>query len=79
MLTAGEMAEILEVDRKTVLTWRRAGLLRGYAYNDKNCYLFDPPGPDAPTKLQGRKLADRRRFPETKFMSEGTKEVQYEV
>jgi DNA invertase Pin-like site-specific DNA recombinase len=79
MLTAEEMADILGVDRKTVLTWRRAGLLRGYAYNDKNCYLFEPPGPDAPTKLQGRKLADRRRFAETKFMPEGTKEVQYEV
>jgi len=73
------MAEILEVNQSTVMLWRSAGLLRGHAYNDKVSYLFDPPGPDAPTKRQGRKLADRRRFPETRFMPEGTKEVQYEV
>ena len=79
MLTAAEMAEILEVDRSTVMVWHRAGLLCGHAYNAKGSCLFDPPGSDAPTKRQGRKLADRRRFPETKFMPEGTKEVQYEV
>jgi DNA invertase Pin-like site-specific DNA recombinase len=79
MLTAAEMAEILDVDRSTVMVWHRAGLLCGHAYNAKGSCLFDPPGPDAPTKLQGRKLADRRRFPATKFIPEGTKEVQYEV
>jgi len=79
MLTAAEMAKILDVNKSTVMVWHRAGLLCGHTYNAKGSCLFDPPGPDAPTKLQGRKLADRRRFPATKFMPEGTKEVQYEV
>lgn len=79
MFTAEEVAEILDVDKRTVMVWHSAGLLRGYAYNDKGSCLFEPPGPDAPTKRQGRKLADRRCFPATKFIPEGTKEVQYEV
>ena len=79
MLTADEMAEALGVCKSTVMTWRRAGLLRGYVYNAKNSCLFEPPGPDAPTKLQGRKLADRRRFPDSEFIPDGTKEVQYEA
>jgi hypothetical protein len=79
MFTAEEMAEALAVDKKTVMVWRKAGLLLGHAYDDKKSYLFEPPGPDAPTKRQGRKLADRRRFPESEFIPERTKEVQYEV
>lgn len=79
MLTAQEMAEALSVDKKTVMVWRRAGLLRGHIYNAKNSCLFEPPGPDAPTKRQGRKLVDRRRFPTSEFIPESTKEVQYEV
>ena len=63
--------------RATVTIWRRAGLLRGYAYDEKNSCLFEPPGPDSPTKCQGRKLAERRTFPEV--ASERTKEVQYEA
>jgi DNA-binding transcriptional regulator YiaG len=79
MLTADEMAEALGVCMSTVMTWRRAGLLRGHVYNAKNSCLFEPPGPDAPTKLQGQKLADRRRFPDSEFIPDGTKEVQYEA
>jgi DNA invertase Pin-like site-specific DNA recombinase len=79
MLTADEMAEALGVCKGTVMTWRRAGLLRGHIYNAKNSCLFEPPGPDAPTKLQGRKLADRLRFPDSEFIPESSKEVQYEA
>jgi len=79
MLTADEMAEALGVCRGTVMTWRKAGLLRGHVYNAKNSCLFEPPGPDAPTKLQGQKLADRRRFPDSEFIPESSKEVQYEA
>lgn len=73
------MAEALAVSWRTVTDWRKAGLLQGHAYNNKNSCLFEPPGPDAPTKLQGKKLADRRRFPTPEFFPECSKEVQYEA
>ena len=79
MLTVDEMAKALAVDKKTVMAWRRAALLRGHAYNAKSSCLFEPPGPDAPKKRQGQKLADRRCFPVSEFIPECTKEVQYEV
>jgi DNA invertase Pin-like site-specific DNA recombinase len=79
MLTAEEMAEALSITKSTVMVWYRAGLLQGHVYNAKNSCMFEPPGPDAPTKLQGRKLADRRRFPAPEFIPECTKEVQYEA
>ncbi|MFN2150234.1 MAG: helix-turn-helix domain-containing protein [Anaerolineales bacterium] len=78
-LTATEMADALGVCESTVMTWRRAGLLRGYVYNARNSCLFEPPGPDAPTKLQGQKPADRRCFPDPEFIPDGAKEVQYEA
>jgi DNA invertase Pin-like site-specific DNA recombinase len=77
MLTVKEMAHALHISEGTVKAWRKAGLLRGYAYNDRNCYLFEPPGPDAPRKSQGRPLAGRRRFAEVAL--ESAKEVQYEA
>lgn len=75
LLTADELAAKLEVNRATVNHWRQAGLLRGYAYSDKPEYLYDTPTADMPTKQRGRKLADRRRFPEV--VSDRSKEVQY--
>ena len=77
MLSAEEIAARLGVTAQTVNIWRRAGLLRAYAYDDKNSCLFEPPGPNPPTKCQGRKLAKRRMFPEV--ASECTEEVQYEA
>lgn len=77
MLSAEEIAARLGVTAQTVNIWRRAGLLRAYAYDDKNSCLFEPPGPNPPTKCQGRKLAKRRTFPEV--ASERTEEVQYEA
>jgi len=78
MLTVEEMASQLNVCRNTVTIWRKAGLLRGHPYN-KNRYLYEPPGADAPKKSQGEKLSERRRFPETQFMPDRTDEVQYEA
>ena len=75
LLTADELAAKLEVHRVTVNHWRRAGLLRGYAYSDKPEYLYAAPTADVPTKHRGRKLADRRRLPEV--VSERAMEVQY--
>jgi len=61
LLTLDEMAARLGVCTQTVKRWRYAGLLRARAYNDKNAYLYEPPGPDPPRKDQGRRLATRRR------------------
>jgi DNA invertase Pin-like site-specific DNA recombinase len=77
MLTAEEMAQALSISARTVKVWHTAGLLRGHAYNDKNCCLFEPPGADAPRKQQGCRLADRRQPAE--IVPESAKEVQYEA
>ena len=63
-LTLDEIAERLHVSTTTIKIWRRNGLLQGHPYNDKNECLFDPPDHAAPRKSQGRKLSERRRFPE---------------
>jgi len=52
-------------------------LLLYSAYNDKQECLYEYPGDDPPVKSQGRKLSQRRRFPEV--ASNTTKEVQYEA
>lgn len=77
MLTLKEMADRLNVSPNTVKTWCRHGLIYGHAYNDKNECLFEPPGRDAPTKAQGRKLSERRVF--SKVESDRVKEVQCEA
>lgn len=74
MLTVAEMAERLDVSTYTVKVWRREGLLRAHAYNGKNDRLYEHPGQDAPTKMQGRKLSERRRFPRVTTI--GPHEVQ---
>jgi DNA invertase Pin-like site-specific DNA recombinase len=52
LLTLREMAKSLDVHLSTVKKWRREGWLRAVAYNDKNGYLFEPPGKDAPKKFK---------------------------
>ena len=77
MLTLGEMAAALGVNPKTVKSWAARKMLEARAYTDKPEYLYEPPGPDAPTKAQGRNLALRR--PALSIMPEGPEEVQYEA
>ena len=77
LLTIKELAAQLGVCRQTIGTWYRQGILHGHAYNDKHECLFDPPNADSPTKQQGHKLDDRRRFP--KIPSHRRKEVQDEA
>jgi len=77
MLTLEEIAGLLGISTRTVKTWRRHGLLRAHAYNDKNEYLYEHLGDDPPAKKQGSKLSKRRRFPEV--APNPTKEVQYEA
>jgi DNA invertase Pin-like site-specific DNA recombinase len=77
MLTQEEIADQLGVHTTTVHDWRRGGLLKAHAYNDKPEYLYEPVGTNGPLRRQGIKLTDPRRFP--KAASEETKEVQDEV
>lgn len=50
MLNEAEIAKELDVVPATIKVWRRAGLLKAHAYNDKRSCLFEPPGPDRPVK-----------------------------
>ena len=77
MLTQAEIADQLGVHTTTVHDWRRSGLLKAHAYNDKPEYLYEPVGTNRPLKQQGIKRTDPRRFP--KASPEKTKEVQDEV
>jgi hypothetical protein len=60
MLTLAEMAGRLGVPAKTVKIWHHAGLITGHPYNDKGQCLYPPPGPNPPTRAQGRKHSERR-------------------
>jgi hypothetical protein len=64
MLSVKEMAGLLDVSAPTIREWHKHGLLQAHCVNGRNEYLFEPPGPDAPVKTQGRKLSKRRRFPQ---------------
>jgi DNA invertase Pin-like site-specific DNA recombinase len=77
MLTQEEIAGRLGVTRSTVHDWRRSGLLKAHAYNDKPEYVYEPVGTDGPHKQQGIKRTGPPRFPEAS--PEKTKEVQDEV
>jgi hypothetical protein len=60
LLTFAEYAAAVGAHPQTVKIWRRNGLITGIAYNDKNGYLFAPPGPEAPHVSQGVPYTDRR-------------------
>jgi hypothetical protein len=68
LLTLAQIARKLRVRTCTIKLWRRAGLLRAHAYNDKNQYLYEEPGADAPKKykwkMPRRKRPGRRSAPE---------------
>jgi len=74
-LTQEEMAQKLNVTPVTVRAWRQHGLLRAYPYNDRNECLYEPPDTQTPVKSQGRKLAERRRFPPV--LRQRSNEVQH--
>jgi DNA invertase Pin-like site-specific DNA recombinase len=76
LLTLDEMADRLKVSADTVKIWGRHGLLPRHRCNDKLEFLYEPPGPNAPIKMQGRRLSDRRR---PDVLSNQTHEVQYEA
>ncbi len=65
MLTQQEIAYQLGVSPCTVRNWRRSGLLKAHAYNDKPAYVYEPVGTNAPRKYQRIKPTDLPRFTAT--------------
>jgi DNA invertase Pin-like site-specific DNA recombinase len=59
LLTLTQTAALLGVSAGTVKAWHHAGLIAGHPYNDKGQCLYPPPGPNPPTRTQGRKLTKR--------------------
>ena len=77
LLTLAEVASALQISTATAKHWRRAGLLRAHAYNDKPQYLWERPGADAPMRYASKGIArwDRERRSATHPQDE----VQYEA
>jgi hypothetical protein len=73
MLTSAEIAQELDITPATVNIWRQKGLLRAVRYDDRNRYLYDPPGADRPVKWK-QKSPQR-----TEVATRESNEVQYEV
>jgi len=76
-LTLGELAQTLGISTATAKVWRRAGLLRAHAYNDKNQYLYEPLGADAPARFKYKGISRWNR--ERRSASHPAHEVQYEA
>jgi hypothetical protein len=76
MLTVDEIAGRLHISAATVKVWGRHGLLPRQVCTDKGECLYEPPGPHAPIKMQGRRLSDRRIH---NLLPDPTHEVQCEA
>jgi hypothetical protein len=77
LLTLAEVARALHISTATAKQWRLAGLLTAHAYNDKNQYLYEPPGPGAPVRHKPKGIT--RWIIERRSRSNPTHEVQYEA
>jgi DNA-binding transcriptional regulator YiaG len=71
LLTTPEMGRLLGVSVGTVASWRQHGLLRGYRVNDRNSYVYEEPGPNAPKKRGGCPLALRTPISTSSHSKEG--------
>jgi hypothetical protein len=76
MLTRDEIARRLKVSAATVKVWGQYGLLPRSVCNDKGEWLYEVPGPNAPIKMQGRRLSDRRPG---HVLPDQANQVQYEA
>lgn len=77
LLTVKEMAQLLVVSEGTVKTWKNHGMLTAHAYNDRGQCLYEHPGDNPPSKMQGAKLIHRMRS--HTLQSDHANEVQYET
>ena len=77
LLTLAEAAAGLGIAPHTVKHWRRVGLLRAHAYNDKNQYLYERLGADAPARFKYKGISQWDR--ERRSASHPRNEVQYEA
>jgi hypothetical protein len=59
MLTLSEMARVCGVSINTIGHWRRKGLVRAHAVNDRTQFLFEHPGANPPKKYN-RKVSNKR-------------------
>ena len=73
MLSVKEIAKRCRISTITAHRWRKLGILKAHAYNDKNRYLFEPPSGPKPVSWCGKKLSDPQRF--GKVCSQNAKEV----
>ena len=73
MLTVNEIAKARGISTITAYRWRRLGILKAHAYNDKSRYLFQPPSGPKRVPWCGKKLSDPQRF--GKVCSQNAKEV----
>jgi len=78
MLEKSEIAKQLDVAPDTIKIWRRAGLLKAHAYNDKGQHLYEPPGDDAPIAGKHKGISEQKRR-RRKLTTKPTKEVQCEA
>jgi hypothetical protein len=77
LLTLDEVAQTLGIAIHTAKHWRRAGVLRAHAYNDKNQYLYERPGADAPARFKYKGISQWDR--ERRSAPHPRNEVQYEA
>jgi DNA-binding transcriptional regulator YiaG len=71
LLTSVEMGRLLGITVTTVNTWREGGLLQGYRVNDRNSYLYRPPGLNPPRKRGGCPLSKRLPSPTSSHSVKG--------
>jgi len=76
MLDKAEIGKRLRVLPETIKVWRRAGLLKAHAYNDKQ-YLYEPPATGAPVRNRRKGIEDSKR--RRRLAAKTTEEVQYEA
>lgn len=77
LLDQAELAKRLGVSPDTIKVWRRAGLLKAHAYNDKGQHLFEPPGDDVPVRKKHKGIAAMKRH--RYITAHATEEEQYEA
>ena len=76
-LTAPEMAALLRVHPTTAKHFAHHGVLLARRADDRGLILFERPTGPLPTAQQGKRLQDRRRFPQC--VPNKRKEVQHEA